>query len=169
MPSPQAEDIGHRGAIRPQRINDRWFPFCGLKIYLSVPMIANRSLVRAKTLARSIAFTGNELSSPWVLGQIEFSSNGVNVFDRDRRGAENSDAILADVTEPSTGVGMELMAAYKAGRKIIAVARKGSRVSRMLMQMDGMEFIEFSDDDDLYEKVIKVLKSLPNGGGGLPG
>jgi nucleoside 2-deoxyribosyltransferase len=134
-----------------------------LKVYLSVPMIANRSLARARVLERAIISTGNEVSSPWVLGPIEVSSHGVNIFDRDRRGAETSDAILADVTEPSTGVGMEIMAAYKAGKRVIAVAKSGSKVSRMLLHMDGMRFVEFADDGDLYQKVVALLKSRPDG------
>ena len=129
-----------------------------MKIYLSVPMIANRALERARVLERAIKDCGHELTSPWVLGPIEYSTGSVNVFERDRRGAENSDAILADVSEPSTGVGMEIMAAYKAGKRIITVAKKGSRVSNMLMHMDGREIVEFEDNEELYAKLSNLLQ-----------
>jgi nucleoside 2-deoxyribosyltransferase len=130
-----------------------------LKVYLSVPMIANRTLERARVLERAIKDSGHEVSSPWVLGPIETSSGGVNIFDRDRRGAENSDAILADVSEPSTGVGMEIMAAYKAKKRVIVVAKRGNRVSQMLMHMDGKELVEFEDNDELYKKLLELLGS----------
>ncbi|MDV3277537.1 MAG: hypothetical protein LYZ69_03600 [Nitrososphaerales archaeon] len=139
-----------------------------MKIYLSVPMIANRTLSRANILAKAIRDSGHEVASPWVLGPVEKDSVAVNVFQRDRLGVENSDATLADVSQPSTGVGMEIMAAYKARKRIILVAKKGSILSRMLLHMEGKELVEFEDDEDLYEKVLKQLKTSP-GMAGRPG
>lgn len=134
----------------------------GVKIYLSVPMITNRSLGRANVIAKAIRDSGHEVASPWVLGPVETKDPGVvNVFQRDRLGVENSDATLADVSQPSTGVGMEIMAAYKARRRIILVAKRGSVVSGMLLHMEGKELVEFEDDDDLYEKVLERLRTSP--------
>jgi cysteine synthase len=136
-----------------------------LRIYLSVPMIANRNSAIASTMAKAIADSGNEVSSPWVLGPIETLHPGaVNIFERDMRGAEESDAIVADVSSPSIGVGMELMAAYKAGRKVIVVAKEGSTVSRMLLHMGGTERLEFRDEGDLYTKLLRLLRPLAASG-----
>ena len=124
-------------------------------------MIANRDGAVASVMAKAIEDSGNEISSPWVLGPIEAHSPAVlNIFDRDMRGAEESDAIVADVSSPSIGVGMELMAAYKAGRKVIVVARGGSTISRMLLHMDGKEMVEFEGEADLYAKLLKLLAPL---------
>jgi nucleoside 2-deoxyribosyltransferase len=132
-----------------------------LRIYLSVPMIANRNTAIASTMARAISDSGNEISSPWVLGPVEAHNPAtLNVFERDMRGAEESDAILADVSSPSIGVGMELMAAYKAGRKVIVVAREGSTVSHMLVHMSRKESIEFKDEGDLYAKLLRLLTPM---------
>jgi len=129
-----------------------------MKVYLSVPMITNRALDRAKLMAKAIEDSGNEITSPWVLGPIEKSSSvSVNVFHRDREGAELCDVIVADVSEPSIGVGMEIMAAYKAGKRIILVVRKGNVTSRMLQHMDGKETIEFQNDSEVYEKLKALL------------
>lgn len=116
-------------------------------------------------MARAIRDSGHEVSSPWVLGRIEGQTPDVlNIFERDMRGAEESDAIVADVTSPSIGVGMELMAAYKAGRKIIVVAKEGSTVSHMLLHMDGKQHIEFKDEQDLYEQLVGLLVPLASSG-----
>ena len=132
-----------------------------MRIYLSVPMIVNRDSSTAAVMAKAIRDSGNVVSSPWVLGPIEAHDLKVlNIFERDMRGAEESDAILADVSSPSTGVGMELMAAFKAGKKIIVAAKAGSTVSRMLLQMDGKQSIEFEDQADLYAKLLPILRSL---------
>lgn len=129
-----------------------------MKVYLSVPMIANRSLERAKLMADVIRESGHELVSPWVLGEIERQAqSSVNIFQRDMKGAEGCDVIVADISQPSTGVGMELMAAYKAGRRIITVVKKGSTISRMLAHMDRREAIEFEDEEQLAEGLRNAL------------
>ena len=128
-----------------------------MKVYLSVTMIANRALDRAKLMAKAIEDSGNQLTSPWVLGQIEKSSSQVNVFERDRIGSETCDLLVADVTEPSIGVGMEIMAAYKMGRRVILVMEKGRVTSRMLQHMDKKEVVEFETEDELYSKLRSIL------------
>lgn len=135
-----------------------------MKVYLSVPMIANRALQRANLMAKAIRDSGHEVTSPWVLGPIENSDQKmVNVFLRDMEGAEKCDAIVADVTVPSTGVGMEIMAAYKAGKKIILLEKKGSVTSRMLSHMDRKEIVEFEDEGDVYGGILRLLKGGSRG------
>ena len=131
-----------------------------MKVYLSVPMIANRALPRAVLMAKAIQESGNEVTSPWVLGPIEHTNpSAVNVFSRDRKGAEDCDILVADVTEPSIGVGMEIMAAYGAGKRIILVAKKGRVTSRMLSHMDRKETLEYDADEDVYRDLLRLLKA----------
>ncbi len=132
-----------------------------MKVYLSVPMIANRALPRAQLMAKAILDSGHEVSSPWVLGPIEHSDPGAtNVFRRDKEGAENCDVLVADVTEPSIGVGMEIMAAYLARRRIILVTKKGKVTSRMLSHMDRKETVEYDADEDAYRGLMLLLNSV---------
>jgi nucleoside 2-deoxyribosyltransferase len=129
-----------------------------LKVYLSVPMIANRALGRAQSMAKAIEDSGHAVTSPWVLGPIEHANPSVvNVFLRDMQGAERCDILLADVSIPSTGVGMEIMAAYKMGRRVILAMKKGSVTSRMLQHMDRKEVVEFETEDELYSKLRSIL------------
>ena len=130
-----------------------------MKVYLSVPMIANRALGRANIMAKAIRDSGNEITSPWVLGPIEHSNPDVtNVFQRDLMGAETADAIVADVSQPSIGVGMEIMAAYKAGKRIILVLKRGNVTSRMLQHMDKKEMLEFDEEAEIYPMLMRLLK-----------
>jgi 2'-deoxynucleoside 5'-phosphate N-hydrolase len=129
-----------------------------LNVYLSVPMIANRALQRAQLMAKAIRDSGHSISSPWVLGPIENPNPSlVNVFERDKNGVESSDILVADVTEPSIGVGMEIMAAYKAGRRIILVARRGKVTSRMLMHMEK-ETLEYETEEEIYDGLSWMLR-----------
>ena len=130
-----------------------------MKVYLAVPMITNRALSRAKEMARAITDSGNELTSPWVLGQIEGAASPVNVFHRDRIGSETCDLLVADVTEPSVGVGMEIMAAYKEGRRIVLVTKRGNMTSRMLQHMDGKDTLEYEDESEVYDGLRRLLEA----------
>lgn len=129
-----------------------------MKVYLSVPMITNRALPRANLIAKAIRDAGHEVTSPWVLGPLEGAGQPfVNIFQRDMNGAESCDVLVADVTEPSIGVGMEIMAAYKAGRRVILVARRGKVTSGMLLGMDWKEIVEYERDGEIYAKLMRVL------------
>ena len=71
---------------------------------------------------------------------------------------ESSDVLVADVSSPSTGVGMEIMAAYLAKKRVVLVAKKGSVVSRMLQHMDGREMIEFEDEESMARQLLTTLR-----------
>lgn len=101
---------------------------------------------------------GHQLYSPWVLGQYEGSRDfDINIFERDRTHVESCDAIVADVSQPSIGVGMEIMTAYYGKKKIILVAKRGSIITRMLLHMREKVLIEFDDEGDLRRKLAEVL------------
>lgn len=130
-----------------------------MKVYLAVPLVSGRSIDRAQLMAKAIRDSGNVVASPWNLDPLEVSSPGVvNVFDRDRTGSENADVMVADVTSPSTGVGMEVMAAYKAGRRIILVSKRGKRISRMLEDMDRKERLEYTEESEIYEGLLRMFR-----------
>ena len=123
-------------------------------------MIANRALDRANLMAKAIRDSGQEMTSPWVLGPLERKSTNLNIFERDKEGVERSDAIVADVTDPSIGVGMEIMAAYKAGKKIVLVAKKGKVTSGMLLHMQPKETVEYDDESEIYDRLCGVLRKI---------
>ena len=121
-------------------------------------MIANRALERAQVIAKAIEDSGHHVSSPWVLGPIEnYNPSVVDVFQRDKGATERSEILVADVTEPSIGVGMEIMAAYEAGRRIILVAKKGKVTSRMLQHMDRKETLEYEEESEIYDGLRRLL------------
>jgi len=130
-----------------------------VKVYLAVPLVSNRSIERARLMAKAIRDAGHEVASPWNLDPMEVSApSAVNVFERDRTGSETCDVMVADVTDPSTGVGMEVMAAYKARRRIILVSKRGRRVSTMLEDMDGKQRVEYDEELEIYQKLVSLLQ-----------
>ena len=110
-------------------------------------------------MAQTIKETGHTLTSPWVLGALEgHGASVINVFQRDKNGVESSDILVADVSQPSIGVGMEIMAAYCAGRRIILVQRRGIVTSGMLQHMEGKQTVEFDDERSLATGLRDALQ-----------
>jgi len=130
-----------------------------MKVYLAVPLVSNRNVVRTRIMAKAIRDAGHEIASPWNLDPMEVSVRStVNVFQRDRAGSMSADVLVADVTDPSTGVGMEIMAAYGAGKQVIVVSKRGKRISTMLEDMDRKQWLQYGDESEIYDGLLRMLK-----------
>lgn len=72
---------------------------------------------------------------------------------------ESSDILLAEVTNPSHGVGMEILHANKLGKRIILLTRSGTKISSMV-RVHGHEIIEYSNFEDLKQKLGNCLQPI---------
>lgn len=128
------------------------------KIYLSVPIITNRDQRIAREIAGVIESAGHELISPWVISEDPNDGlDAAGVFKRDANAVSGCDIIVANVSVPSHGVGMEIMLAHKLGKKVICVHRQGVKVSWMVKGLSGAVLIEFKDEGDLRKKLSMEL------------
>ncbi len=69
------------------------------------------------------------------------------------------DLIIAEVSYPSTGMGIELGWANKDGKRIILIYKKGSKVSKSLETISS-DFLEYSNPIDLLEKLKLFTERL---------
>jgi len=128
------------------------------RVYLSVPIIANRDTRTALEMAGVIKSAGHELISPWVLREDPNGGlNAAGVFERDTNAVRRCDTIVADVSIPSHGVGMEVMLAHTLGKEVICVYRQGTRLSWMIRGLPGAVLVEFKDGRDLRENLSVKL------------
>jgi len=89
--------------------------------------------------------------------QIVFPHGGlVEVFDT-KEIIKGGDLIVAEVSLPSTGMGIELGWANDFGIPVVCIYKTGAKVSKSL-NVISKRFIEYRDGDDLVNKLIKVLK-----------
>ncbi|MBO3763387.1 MAG: hypothetical protein JTT16_01935 [Candidatus Brockarchaeota archaeon] len=131
-----------------------------MKVYLSVPIIGGRNLELAKIISNIIMECGHELLSQWVISEDPgFSLSPSYVFERDTNGVKKSDIVVAEVSTPSHGVGMEIMLAITLGKRIIALARKDSRISRMLLGAPNIEWIFYDEIKEIAQKLKEKLGS----------
>jgi len=69
-----------------------------------------------------------------------------------------SDVMIAEVSFPSTGLGIELAWADSLGCPIICMYCKGSTVSASLKAVSDT-FIEYADANDMIDKITSELKT----------
>jgi hypothetical protein len=129
-----------------------------LKVYLSVPIILNRDLNFTVFLRKTIEDAGNEVVSKWVSEPDPgFSIAPSEVFERDTCGVRESDCLVADISVPSHGVGLEIMLAFIEGKKIILLSKKGATISRMIRGIPGAVFVEYSSNYEIVDELKKML------------
>lgn len=69
---------------------------------------------------------------------------------------KHCDLVLAEVSRPSTGQGIELGRADAAGVPVLCVYRKGAHISGSL-QFVTKQFLEYTDTDDLLTRLAVRL------------
>ncbi len=70
---------------------------------------------------------------------------------------EKSDLIIAEVSFPSTGLGIELAWAHAAGRPVVCMNKKGTKPTGALKAVCET-FIEYLDKHDMLDQLKKVIK-----------
>ena len=85
----------------------------------------------------------------------------VTVFDRDTAWLRACDAVIAEVSTPSHGVGFEVAYALDRGKPVLCLAREGVRVSKMLtgIRQPGFTFAAYSSEAELRVHVAAFLST----------
>jgi len=92
----------------------------------------------------------------FVPGKMEDTSPKI-VFERDLNWLRQSDIIIADVNEPSHGVGMEIMYAYEHSIPVLCLLDVNNKpLSRMVEGSPHIYLLIYKDNDSL----AKELKEL---------
>lgn len=112
------------------------------------------------TYYRIISFIDHEkydVSSP--LDTMEFEGNNVERYDRAMSMLRKTKLIIAEVSTPSTGQGMELQEATRLNIPILAIAKVGSKVSGLVKGCYNVSKVLFYDDvDDIKDGILKFIE-----------
>ena len=128
------------------------------KVYLSVPIVTNRDLEAARKIAEVIKDTGCEIVSYWVLlPRPDPRLTELDVFQRDTEGITKCDVLVAEVSQPSHGVGMEIMLAYTLKKVVVCLYKRGTRLSWMIEGLPNAKLVEYETVEDLKTKLVKAL------------
>ena len=131
-----------------------------MRIYLAVPIIVNRDLDKAKAMAKVICDLGHELTSNWILStEPGYTQAAAKVFERDLDGVKRSDLLVAEVSHGSHGVGMEIMAAYLHGKRIILLSESNAKVSHMLEGVPYATLVRYHSTEDMILKMASAINA----------
>ena len=99
------------------------------------------------------------VGSDELMDKGELSLSDREIHDRDMDWLLESDLMVAEVTNPSLGVGYEIGRAIEAGKQIICLYRTGSKnnLSAMISGAEGVDLIEYEKLNSLKDKLKEIF------------
>ena len=136
-----------------------------MRIYLAAAMThAVRDLEAIRTLLDCLEADGHDVPTRHVadpLGRdVEGELPDAEVARRDLAWVAGCDALVAEVSTPSHGVGVEVAAALAAGRPVLLTYRQGVAVSRLLLGLPRVRAFAYNDTGDVCAAVRRFLAGV---------
>ncbi|MGQ9495629.1 MAG: nucleoside 2-deoxyribosyltransferase [Thermoanaerobaculaceae bacterium] len=136
-----------------------------MRVYLAAAMTSpNRELSTVQSLARALETLGLEVLTKHVAHPMG-KERDRNLTDhelakRDLNWLGQAHCLVAEVSTPSHGVGIEVMAAVQRGLPVLLLAREKNAVSRLLRGLPGVRFSWYRDGDDAVRIMMAFLQEV---------
>jgi len=126
-----------------------------MKAYITCPVSHTQERINLLPILKKVVETnGMEAFVFEVGGQPK------KIFKRDYEQLKSSDILIAEVSERSHGVGIEIGLSYQLGHKRILLIEKGNYVTKLAQGMPSTIIIEYSDTEDLISQLTNALHKL---------
>ena len=103
----------------------------------------------------------NNIYSP--LDTMQFKGNDTERYDRAMELLRETKIIIAEMSVPSTGQGMELQEAVRLDIPIIVIAKSGSKVSGLIKGSGKIKSILYYNNiEDIEKELIEQIKEENN-------
>jgi hypothetical protein len=124
-----------------------------MQIYLAAAMTSpDRDLGTIRRLLAAVEERGHHVPSRHVADpggkQADRAFSDEELARRDLAWVAASDALVAEVSTPSHGVGIEVMAALARAIPVLLLRRAGAPVSRLLLGLPGVVAATYADVDE---------------------
>ena len=127
-------------------------------VYLAVPISFGRDLRFANSIAKAISELGHKISSRWVLEEDpSWGLSPEEIYERDLKGIERSDVLVADISRPSIGVGMEMMYAILHGKEVICITKRGIPISGLVLGSDRARILILDGEEELKRRLKELI------------
>jgi hypothetical protein len=123
-----------------------------MKTYITCPVTLSQDKLNLLPILESVA-KENGLTT-FV---FEIMDDPKEIFQGDYEQIKSSDLIIAEISTPSHGVGIEIGLSYCLGLKRILVFEKGKKVTKMAIGMPNTILIEYSNIDELKSKLKQAI------------
>lgn len=141
-----------------------------LKIFLSGSIRGGRDLLPTyRLIYELLQEAGAEVVSWHVvdpdLETVESEMTEEDIYARDMGLLFESDALVAEVTLPSLGVGYEICRALAKGLPVLCLHRPEAAVSAMLLGNPGpdLKVLEYSGPEELEKYIIEFIECIESG------
>ncbi len=97
------------------------------------------------------------------LDTMKFVGNDIERYDRAMQLLKNTNIVIAEMSNVSTGQGMELQEAVRLNIPIIVIAKEGSKISGLVKGSQKVKTILYYNNiEDIEKELIKQLKEENN-------
>jgi nucleoside 2-deoxyribosyltransferase len=138
-----------------------------MKIYFSGSISGGRAHAAIyQHLVARLQAQGHQVLSAHVADPIALEAEKDlpprDVFERDTNWVRECEAVIAEVSTPSLGVGYEYGLAVQLGKPVLCVYRAGLRMSKMITgnPAPNLTVAAYSSEAELDEQVEAFLKNL---------
>ena len=138
-----------------------------MNIYFSCSITGGRSEEKTyQAIVQDLLDSGHEvptahLSSPEVV-ELEKIVDPVEIFNRDMAWLRECDAVIAEVSSPSHGVGYEVAYALTLGKPVLCCYQQKKKVSKIITgnTTPGLTKAVYETDDQVISQVREFLLKL---------
>lgn len=136
-----------------------------MRVYLACAMTnPHREVGAVESVLQMLVEEGHHVLTPHVVDTPERSQDrfltNAEVAQRDLLFIAQADCLVAEVSTPSHGVGIEVMAAVSAAKPVLALAHVHARVSRLLAGLPGLRLERYGTREEAVEIVRRFLASV---------
>ena len=135
-----------------------------MNVYFSCSLTGGRNdeavygAIVAHLQARGHEVPTAHLADPQVM-ELEKVVEPADIFARDTAWIQGCDAVIAEVSTPSHGVGYEIAYALNLGKPVLCCYRKGARVSKMITgnSTPGLSRVEYTTEKQVMAAIDAFL------------
>ena len=135
-----------------------------MDVYLAAPIAGDRAAIgNARTMAEAITDLGHTVLTEHVVApdvlEREAGLTPREIFDRDMSWLRTSEMLIAEVSRPSLGVGMEIGLALEWGKPVHCFCQKGTRLSALVAgnAHPNLKLWEYDTEWELRDGVERAL------------
>lgn len=138
-----------------------------MNIYFSASIAGGRKYL--DTYQEMVAYfkeLGHHIPSEHIIHpdvlSLENDHSAEDTYTRDVDWIKGCDAMIAEVSNPSLGVGYEICYALRLGKPVLCLYQNGLFISRMITgnTSPGIKVFEYTSSEDWKKSIIEYLNSL---------